>query len=65
MHSKGGRALYVLKRQGGKFPHNQSAGEGRSSSTDPATRSGKACKSGMGGNSTGEVGRPTSHMKCK
>jgi hypothetical protein len=37
----------VPKRGGGEIPHKL-AGEGRSSGTCPATRSGKACKSGGG-----------------
>jgi hypothetical protein len=38
----------VPKREGGEIPHNKPVREGRSSGTHPATRSGKACKSGSG-----------------
>jgi hypothetical protein len=34
----------VLKRGKGEIPHNKQAGEGRSGSTHPETRSKKACK---------------------
>jgi hypothetical protein len=44
----------VLKKGVGEIPHNKLAGEGRSSSTRPATRSGKACKSGGGRKTTEE-----------
>jgi hypothetical protein len=47
-HSKEGGTPWARKSGGGEIPHNKPAGESRSSGTCPATRSGKACKSGGG-----------------
>jgi hypothetical protein len=55
--------------EGGEIPHgtvNKLAREARSGGTHPASRRGKAYKSGSGRKTPQERGgRPTSHVNCK